>query len=133
MLDESGRLLYWLFFSTNNLRGLEEMKSAMHRVDGTGSFRFSDDFDPTQLQLFRPPDDDWLADHLASKLAGRTMSIGDVKKFVLTETPCCKYALAMQKIRTQKKLTIIGCKPGKRISFTKDLSVRIRFEDCGLF
>ena len=32
MHDRSDALLYWLFFSTGSLRGLEEMKRAMEKV-----------------------------------------------------------------------------------------------------
>lgn len=40
--DENDRILYHLIFATRNLRGLEEMKEAMFRLDRTGRFRFSD-------------------------------------------------------------------------------------------
>ncbi len=53
MCDASEKLLYWLFFCTNNLRGLEEMKRAMCKTDPGGGFRFSDKDDPSQLNLFR--------------------------------------------------------------------------------
>jgi len=40
--DANDRPLYHLIFATKNLRGLEEMKEAMFRMDRTGAYRFSD-------------------------------------------------------------------------------------------
>ena len=51
MFDSDGRLLYWLIFCTQHIRGLEVMKKAMWKVDETGACRFSDRDDPGQLRL----------------------------------------------------------------------------------
>ena len=40
--DRNDRTLYHLVFATKNLRGLEEMKEAMFRLNRTGAYRFSD-------------------------------------------------------------------------------------------
>jgi three-Cys-motif partner protein len=119
MFDRNAQPLYWLVFSTNNLRGLEEMKRAMWSVDNTGEFRFSDEDSPGQLFLFRDRyGDAWLADELAEKLAGKTMTVAQVKEYVLTETPCYLFKGAMKALETHKSRRIAvlkqpaGRKPG---------------------
>jgi hypothetical protein len=81
MFDKFGGPLYWLIFSTNHLRGLEEMKKAMWSVDKNGGFKFSDEDSPSQLRLLDEEfDRQWLAERLSEKLAGRTMTVAQVKR-----------------------------------------------------
>jgi hypothetical protein len=93
MSGEGDQLLCWLFFCTNNLRGLEEMKKAMWQVDDKGSFRFSDGDNPNQLTLgvMSGADDQWLANHIYTAFLGQSMTIGQIKEYVLVETPCYKF------------------------------------------
>lgn len=97
MHDATGQLIYWLFFTTNNLRGLEEMKKAMWSVDKKGNFRFSDATNSAQISLFISDkfDDLWLSDFLHGRFNGKTMSCGSLKEFILTETPCVNYKDAL--------------------------------------
>jgi hypothetical protein len=115
MFDKSGCLLYWLVFCTNNLRGLEEMKKAMWKVDNTGSFRFSDKDNPDQMRLLKDAyDQDWLAGELALKLAGRDLTIAQVKEFVLTETPCYLFKPALKILESNKQPGIDVTAPSGR-------------------
>jgi three-Cys-motif partner protein len=93
MFGEGDQLLYWLFFCTNSLRGLEEMKKAMWHVDDQGSFRFSDANNPNQLTLaiMSAADDKWLAEHLHTRFLGHSKSVGELKEYVLVDTPCHKF------------------------------------------
>jgi three-Cys-motif partner protein len=103
MYDRNDTPLYWLLFCTNNLRGLEEMKRAMWSVDKTGSFRFSDKDDPGQLRLLDESySQEWLAEDLATKLAGRTMTVAQVKEFVLSETPPYLFKPALKSLETSR-------------------------------
>jgi len=114
MCDSNNKLLYWLFFCTNNLRGLEEMKRAMWKVDPTGGFRFSDKDDPSQLNLFENYKDFILADELISSLCGKTLTVFQLKEFVLTETPAYLYKSALKLLEKDGKLKIINPRPGRR-------------------
>jgi len=87
MADANSRLLCWLFFCTNSLRGLEEMKDAMCKVDKTGGFCFSDEHGLNQLSLLATYSPDRLEADMQKALAGRTMSVLEIKEWVLTETP----------------------------------------------
>lgn len=96
MADKAGNILYWLFFCTNNLRGLEEMKKAMWKVDQTGSFRFSDRDDPNQLRLLTDFfTQQWLAGEIERHFAEQRVTIEEVKQYVLEHTPCCLYKEAL--------------------------------------
>jgi hypothetical protein len=91
MFDHDGHLIYWLVFSTNDLKGLEVMKKAMWKVDASGAYRFSDRDDPRQQRFFSTLTDEWLAEELARFLSGRTMTEEQVREFVLTTTPFYRY------------------------------------------
>jgi three-Cys-motif partner protein len=114
MYDKNDVPLYWLIFCTNNIRGIEEMKKAMWKVDKTGEFRFSDRDDPSQLALLSKAfDDAWLADELIEQLGGRTMSVTEVYEFVLVETPCYLYKSALKAIEG-KSMTVVEAPPGRK-------------------
>jgi three-Cys-motif partner protein len=114
MCDSNGKLLYWLFFCTNSLRGLEKMKKAMWRVDPTGGFRFSDKNNPSQLSLFENYTDNMLIEDLFTSLRGRKMTVAHVKEFVLTETPAYLYKNALNILEKQNKLTVPNPPAGRR-------------------
>lgn len=52
MRDRDGRLVYYLFFASNNALGHLKMKEAMWKVDPMGDFSFSDSTDPNQTLLY---------------------------------------------------------------------------------
>jgi len=114
MCDKDDKLLYWLFFCTNSLRGLEEMKKAMWRVDQTGGFRFSDKDDPSQLNLFENYTDDSLAQDLILRLQEQKLTLLQVKEFVLTETPVCLYKNALKLLEEKGLLKVTNAPPGRR-------------------
>lgn len=114
MYDKNDVPLYWLIFCTNSIRGIEEMKKAMWKVDETGEFRFSDRDDPSQLALLSKAfDDAWLADELIEKLGGKTMSVTEVYEFVLVETPCYLFKSALKAIEG-KSMTVVAAPPGRK-------------------
>ena len=137
MFDDKKSPLYWLIFSTNNLRGLEEMKKAMWSVNKTGGFRFSDKDSPGQLRLLKDEfGQEWLAGELERKLAGRTMTVADVKEHVLVSTPCYRFkdALKCLEMRQDPVVRVINTpvkrKPG---TFPEDElgSIVVRFRQAG--
>ncbi len=94
MRGDNDAIIYWLFFSTNNLRGLEEMKRAMWEVDRSGSFEFSDKFASSMGKLFAY-NDARLANDLHTTFAGQQATIEDVELFVLTKTPAVNFKAAL--------------------------------------
>jgi three-Cys-motif partner protein len=132
MFDRSGKLLYWLVFCTNNLRGLEEMKKAMWKVDGTGGFRFSDRDDRRQLRLLSEEfDQEWLAETLATELACKTMTAAQVEEYVLTTTPCYLFRRALEILETGRdpSIRIVQAPEGRRRgTFPKEMLPHITIE-----
>lgn len=130
MYGANDTLLYWLFFSTNHLRGLEEMKKAMWKVDTSGSFRFSDQNDPGQMLLMKGHDEEWLANELAHRLVGKVMSVSEIRDYVLTSTPCYLFKTALKKLEVTKRcLRPLNPRPG-RVAGTygdEDLSLKLEF------
>jgi three-Cys-motif partner protein len=114
MFDTKNQPLYWLLFCTNNIRGLEEMKRAMWNVDKTGEFRFSDRDNPAQLQLLEEVfDQKWLAAELRT-LAGRTMSVAEIKEHVLAHTPCYLFKTALKSLEASGAVVVAKAPPDRK-------------------
>jgi hypothetical protein len=128
MFDNAGRLLYWLFFCTNNLRGLEEMKGAMWRVDATGAFRFSDRDDPNQLSFLSEGfDEKWLANHLIIQFQGRVMTVGEIREYILTETPCRRYTESLRILERLDVLTVPNPPNGRQQGTFAEKEMPVQF------
>jgi len=70
MCDRDGRLVYYLFFASNNALGHLKMKEAMWNVDPLGDFIFSDSTNPCQQLLFGAPSTVPLAEDLFNTFRG---------------------------------------------------------------
>jgi three-Cys-motif partner protein len=70
MCARDGRVVYYLFFASNNSLGHLKMKEAMWKVDPFGDFTFSDSTNPDQALLFLDPSTAPLAADLAAKFRG---------------------------------------------------------------
>jgi len=127
MFDAKSQPLYWLLFCTNNLRGLEEMKKAMWHVDKNGEFRFSDCDNPGQLQLLEQAfGDQWLAAELRA-LAGRTMSVADIKEYVLAKTPCYLFKGALKSLESSGAVEVANAPPDRKPGTYPTENISLRF------
>ncbi len=126
MRDQHDRVIYWLFFCTNNIRGLEEMKKAMWTVDRSGGFQFSDKHSAQLGHLFTV-DDEWLADHLFAEHENKTMSVGNVREYVLTKTSCHSFREALAVLERAERLEPINPPAGRRRGAFTDESMTIQF------
>ena len=126
MRDSSDRVIYWLFFCTNNLRGLEEMKKAMWTVDRSGGFEFSDKFASQLGPLFTYGDDD-LARDLAKDLGGQTMTVGEVKEYALVNTPAHNYRRALGELERAGRLEAVDPPVGRRRGAFNNERMTVRF------
>jgi three-Cys-motif partner protein len=87
MRNDKDVIDYYLFYGTNNLRGLSKMKDAMWKVDESGEFRFSDATDPNQLVLFeKEPPTERLRATIADHFAGQRVTFAEVNEWVLADT-----------------------------------------------
>lgn len=128
MRDHNDRVIYWLFFCSNNLRGLEEMKRAMWTVDRSGGFEFSDKHAQSFGKLFKYEDAE-LANDLAAGLDGRTLTIAEVEEYVLVNTPTCNYKRALGLLERAGRLEAIGPATRRRQRSFNDRNLRVRFVD----
>ena len=126
MRDEHDRVIYWLFFCTNNIRGLEEMKRAMWTVDRSGGFEFSDKH---SAQMGKPfsVDDEWLANHLFAEHENGVLTVDDIRKYVLTKTPCHSFRDALAILERTERLDPVDPPNGRRRYTFSDESMRVRF------
>ena len=127
MRGRDNTLIYWLFFCSNSLSGLREMKRAMLRVDDTGAFCFSDKDDPEQVYLFSKCDEAFLANEVYRRLAGATMTVADVAETVLTETPGVYHKPALKILEKQGKLDVLNAADGRRSGTFPTDDLRLRF------
>ena len=88
MVNEGNRTEYFLFFGTNDKRGLSKMKEAMWRADPIAGQAFSDRSVTGQGVLFEPHADlAPLRRQLQTRFQGKGwIPIGEVADFVLVET-----------------------------------------------
>lgn len=88
MRDSNDRVVYYLFFASNNSRGHLKMKEAMWKVDPLGGFTFSDSTDPNQQVLFSNPSVAPLISDLQSKFHGCIqIPTQQVETFIQDKTP----------------------------------------------
>jgi three-Cys-motif partner protein len=133
MTDHNSRLLCWLFFCTNNLRGLEEMKKAMWKVDRTGGFSFSDKHGLDQLSLLTSYGEDRLEEELERGLAGRKISVLEIKEWVLTETPAYLFKGALAKLEKRGILKPLNPTASRRTGKFPDDELILEFSMPPLF
>jgi three-Cys-motif partner protein len=119
MLNQGNSTDYFLYFATNNLKGLEKMKEAMWKVDDTGSFQFSDFQDSRRLvSLFSGhPNLQPLQDMILKRFSGHQVSIEDLSDWVVAETPFLRTHLKLQILAPLEKsgaVSVVGASPKRR-------------------
>lgn len=130
MRNERGLVDYFLFFATNNLRGLEKMKEAMWRVDPTGGFSFSDATDPNQSVLFAPePDRQSLRTMIQHQFASRNASVQEIERFVIEQTPFLPthYKRVLAAMEAEDAVSPVNPPAKRRRGTYGDGAMRLRF------
>ncbi len=109
MRDRDGRLVYYLFFASNNSLGHLKMKEAMWKVDPIGDFSFSDSTNPNQALLFNDPSIAPLAADLAAKFgpAGQ-IPVQRLESYVQDQTAYLRKHMgeALLQLETDGKLKV---------------------------
>ena len=131
MCDSTGQLLYWLFFCSNKLDGLRHMKRAMLKVDETGTFTFSDRDGLAQMALCRSIDDRELSERIRRHFAGRTVTVGEIEEYVLTETPCVLFKKSLSALEKAGVARAVNAPTGRRpYKYPEEhRSLTLQFED----
>jgi hypothetical protein len=119
MLNQGNRADYFLFFGTNNLRGLEKMKEAMWRVDPSGTFQFSDFTNANStIKLFPDePDFEQLKRMIIKEFNGKDVAIEHLTDFVLADTPFLRThfkAEILRPMESEGQLSIVHAKESRK-------------------
>ncbi len=112
--EASNRLDYFLIFASQNAKGLEKMKEVMKEIDQTGDFKFYDSC-VGQEQLFRFDQPELWIEPMVNHFAGRTVSLAEVTKWVLNETPFFTFKKSILKPASERGLATAVPKPGLSI------------------
>jgi three-Cys-motif partner protein len=99
MRGRDHRPIYWLFFCTNNLKGLKVMKKAMWTVDPSGRFEFSDR--DAMQGLLTAYTQKMLAEDLHKVLCGTELTSDALEEHVLTQTPEYRFEDAIETLKDQ--------------------------------
>jgi three-Cys-motif partner protein len=131
MRNKSNTPDYFLFFATNSLKGLEEMKKSMWKVNPEGEFQFSDFVTAKkQLPLFKAePDHAWLRELIVEQFERKRVEIGVLCDWVVAETPYLRTHVKTPILIPMEKegaLTVVEAKPGRRVYTYPDGTV-LRF------
>lgn len=101
MRGSDHRLIYWLFFCTNSIDGLDVMKKAMWKVDPSGCFEFSDKYE--RQGFLHGYTQSMLAQELYRDLCGKELPADALKEHVLTKTPEYRYEEAIRILKESGK------------------------------
>jgi three-Cys-motif partner protein len=129
MRDEDNRVIYYLFFATNNRLGHIKMKEAFWKVDGSTGYHFSDATNSNQLVLFEEDPSKDLAELLEAQFQGRKITVAVIQEYVEDHTPYLATHMkkALRQLEEQDRLCVDPCKQGgkKRVkaSFPEDVIV----------
>jgi three-Cys-motif partner protein len=90
MANKNDATDYFLFFATNNRKGIQKMKEAMWKIDESGAFRFSDataGAAQLSLPLTAKPHFAALKRDIVNRFAGHVATVAEIEEFVLADTP----------------------------------------------
>lgn len=122
---------YFLFFATNNPKGLAKMKEAMWKIDDTGEFKFSDATNPEQVRFdyVSNPDFSLLDQALLSHFHGKTCYVRQIEEFVLASTPFREthYKKRLAVLEKQGLLAPVEAPAKRRAGTYPDLNLLLRF------
>jgi three-Cys-motif partner protein len=131
MINDFNKVSYYLYFATNQIKGFEEMKRAMWKVDPRGSFRFADTTDVGVKFLLSFGEETKYsdqADNIFSRFKGQIVNHEQIKNYCIEHTAFPTFWSSSLKILENKgKISVITPRkrkgtfpPGCRISFKND-------------
>jgi three-Cys-motif partner protein len=128
MIGSGGQHSYFLIYATRHPKGLEVMKDAMWGMDPTGGYQFSSRAAGQQV-LFTGDalDTGPLRAALLTKFAGHTVSIEELERFVVCETPYKKTHLKKLTLKLMEDDGLLGPVTGRTREGTYPSGTRISF------
>lgn len=133
MRSHDGTLNYFLVFASQHPLGLEKMKEAMHQVDDSGSYCFSDAHSGEE-RLFRFDHPEDYTGQMFDAFRGQTVPYSNVRDYTLNETPFINPKGLLKKLEEQGYIAVLGTGRGRhRGTFPDDHldTITIAFHDIG--
>ena len=129
MKNKKGIPDYYLFFVTKSLKGLKTMKSVMCNIDQSLAYQFSDETNPYQPFLIKPePDYSILQRDLTAHFKGQTVTMEEIDRFVIVETPFCNYKQeALKPMEVAHKIEVFAPQKRRKGTFPEGSNLRVHF------
>jgi len=87
MINNYNQTSYYLYYATNHILGLKQMKIAMWKVDPRGLYKFADTTDVGQKFLFSYEDEDTRckeqAEIIQNQFTGKAVSVKEIETFCI--------------------------------------------------
>jgi three-Cys-motif partner protein len=130
MVNKQGHSIYFLFYGSRNIRGIEVMKSALWKVDPGGGVQFLDRF-AGQSVLFQGDAVNVgpLRGALLEHFVGQEVDVAEIHKYVVSETP---YAgghwnqKVLKPLEKDEVVEVVTSPRKKRFTFPKGTIVKFR-------
>lgn len=126
MVNREGRTPYYLFYCTRNLKGLEIMKDAMWSVAPDGGYRFSDRLAGQEVLFQEHVDTNPLRKALLKEYPEKTVTITELERFVLVNTPYKKTHLKTKTLAPMQHEGLISS-PNQRRKFQFPIGTLVTF------
>lgn len=128
MVNKQGHSIYFLFYGTRNIKGIEVMKSALWKVDPGGGVQFLDRF-AGQSVLFQGDAVEVgpLRSALLEHFAGQEVGVDQVHEYVLAETPYGSGHWNQKVLKPLEKEEIITVTTPRNRRYTYPSGTRVRF------
>jgi three-Cys-motif partner protein len=128
MRTTARKLNYFLVFASRHHLGLEKMKEAMHRVDQTGDYRFSDAA-VGQMSLFRFDVPEIYAKSMFQVFTGKRVTYSEVRDHALNHTPFTNPKSMLKYLEAESRIKVVSNNPRRRKgTFKEDAILHIEFK-----
>jgi three-Cys-motif partner protein len=129
MVNKQGHSIYFLFYGTRNIRGIEVMKSALWKVDPGGGVQFLDRF-AGQSVLFQGDlvDVGPLRSALLDRFAGQEVSVEEINEYVVAETPYGSGHWNQKVLKPLEQDELIEVTTSRKRRLTYPAGTRVRFK-----
>lgn len=128
MVNKQGHSIYFLFYGTRNIKGIEVMKSALWKVDPGGGVQFLDRF-AGQSVLFQGDAVDVgpLRSALLKRFAGAEVGVEEINEYVVAETPYASGHWNQKVLKPLEKEELVKVTTPRNRRYTFPAGTRLRF------
>lgn len=128
MVDERDKSIYYLYYGTNDITGLDKMKEAMWKIEPTGSYRFQSRFQD-QISLFEKEINlSKLKGDLIRIFKNKTASIEQIEHAVVANTDFRKTHTrkALKELEKEEDIEIVESSRKKRFFYPEGTIIKFK-------